>query len=176
MNGKYFQKCANVGYPQERSGNGPAEGDPRDARRLRTLPHRDGLPLRRPRGGHGAHTPRGPVEYDDASLARIEAFYLEVLAGKLRISLSPQRLDRIITAFYGEAMRIRAGRGKWILGEGGDSLGMPVVAGWGTDAIDFTPVISREVQKSSGEPFIVNCVNYAAKRDEIHANFFDEFE
>lgn len=118
----------------------------------------------------------GGVAFDDASLARIERFYLDVLAGRLKTRLTPQRLDRIMVAFYGEAVRERAGRGTWVLSEAGESFGTPVLAGWADGAIDFSPVISRELQKADGQPFIVGTVEYAANRDSIHASFFDEFE
>jgi len=122
-----------------------------------------------------ANTPHGgAVAFDDDSLTRIEGFYLSVLAGKQRTSMSVQRLDRIITAFYGEAMRVRAGQGTWVLVEEGDNRGTPAVAGWANDAIDFNPVVSRELQKEDHEPFIVQSVNYAVNRDQIHANFFDD--
>jgi hypothetical protein len=118
----------------------------------------------------------GGVAFDDVSLARVEAFYLNVLAGKLVTTMQSEQLDRCIAAFYGEAMRVRAGRGTWVLSEEVDLIGTPVVAGWGDGAVDFSPVTSRDLQKSDRKPFIVGCVDYAVNRDQIHANFFDEFE
>jgi len=126
-----------------------------------------------------ASTPyAGPVAYDDASLARIEKFYLDFLAGKIRIQIGPQRMDRIVAAFYGEALRERRGAGTWVLAEDvhSEEYGTPVIHGWADGAMNFAPFVSCELQKSDRKPFIMGTIDYAVNLESIEASFFDEFD
>lgn len=115
------------------------------------------------------------VAYDGDSLDAIEQFYLDVLAGKETISLSQARLNRIIIAFYGEAVRERAG-GNWAFceDENDTGFGLPVVANWGQDVIAFSPVEIREAQRRDRQPCIRDSVEYCADKDAYEAKLFDD--
>ena len=117
------------------------------------------------------------VAYDAESLDAIEDFYLRVLAGKEKVPISLARMNRIIIAFYGEALRNRVG-GHWELCEHptDSAFGLPVVADWGKDVIAFSPVEVREAQIRDRKPVMRKRMEYFSNKEEIEANFFKEFE
>ena len=117
------------------------------------------------------------VAYDDKSLDAIEDFYLKVLAGEEKVPISEARMNRIIIAFYGEAVRERVG-GVWELctNENDTAFGLPVVANWGEGVIAFSPVEVRDAQIRDRKPVIRERINYFINKDEFEANFFKEFE
>ena len=86
-------------------------------------------------------------------------------------------MNRIIIAFYGEALRERVG-GVWELCENEQDtpFGLPVVANWGEGVIAFSPVEVRDAQIRDREPFIRDTVEYCANKEKFEANFFKEFE
>ena len=117
------------------------------------------------------------VAFDDNSLEAIERFYLKVLAGEEKVRVSKKRMNRIIIAFYGEAVRQRVG-GTWQLcrDPNDTAFGLPVVADWGKDVVAFSPVEVRDAQIRDRKPFIRERINYFANKEEFEANFFKEFE
>lgn len=123
------------------------------------------------------HYKKQRVTYDDKSLDAIEDFYLNVLGGKEEVPISDARMNRIIIAFYGEAVRERVG-GVWELcqNENDTAFGLPVVANWGKDVIPFSPVEVRDAQIRDRKPVIRERIKYFANKDEFEANFFKEFE
>ncbi len=123
------------------------------------------------------HHSEQKVAYDPESLDAIEDFYLKVLAGEEKVSVSMERMNRIIIAFYGEAVRERAG-GEWQLCENkkDSAFGLPVLANWGVDVIPFSPVEVRDAQIEERHIMFKERVEYFANVEEFEANFFDEFE
>ena len=116
------------------------------------------------------------VAFDDGSLDEIEAFYLTVLSDKERVAVSQARLDRIIIAFYGEALRERRDAGEWRLcdAKGDPALGTPVVADWAPGAEFFAPVVAREFQKEDRKPFLRELVDYAVNLENVEEDFFKD--
>ncbi len=117
------------------------------------------------------------VAYDDESLDAIEDFYLKVLADEEKVPISEARMNRIIIAFYGEAVRERVG-GVWELckNENDTAFSLPVVANWGEGVIPFSPVEVRDAQIRDRKPVIRGRIDYFANKEEFEANFFKEFE
>ena len=72
--------------------------------------------------------------YDDATLERVEAYFLDALSGQEKLAISQARLNRIFIAFVGEAVIARAesGRAKWALNPVArdPSFGTPVIIDW----------------------------------------------
>lgn len=123
------------------------------------------------------HYKKQGVAYDDSSLDAIEDFYLKILAGDETIPISQARMNRIIIAFYGEALRERVG-GVWELCENENDMafGLPMVANWGEGVIAFSPVEVRDGQIRDRKPFIRDTIDYCANKEEFEANFFKEFK
>lgn len=123
------------------------------------------------------HHKKQRVAYDAESLDAIEDFYLKVLAGEEKIPISLARMNRIIIAFYGEALRERVG-GKWELCEDkrDTAFGLPVVANWGEGVTAFSPVEVREAQIRDRKPVMRKRMEYFANKKEFEANFFKEFK
>lgn len=123
------------------------------------------------------HYKKQRVAYDGDSLEAIEDFYLKVLSGEEKIAISLARMNRIIIAFYGEALRERVG-GQWELCEDprDTAFGLPVVANWEKGAVAFSPVEVREAQISDRQPVIRKRMEYFANKKEFEANFFKEFK
>ena len=118
------------------------------------------------------------VGFDDETLDRIEGFYLDVLSGKEKIAVSQARMNRIIIAYFGEALIARAG-GKWALNEakGDPSFGTPVVIDWAKgETLAFSPVERRELLIENRKPFLRKFIAYAANKDKFEEDFFKEFE
>ncbi|MCR9161664.1 MAG: hypothetical protein ACE37F_35815 [Nannocystaceae bacterium] len=117
------------------------------------------------------------VAYDPDSLDAIERFYLGVLAGTDTVTVSPARMNRIMAAFYGEAVRERAG-GTWELCNNPHDIGfgLPVVADWGEGVLAFSPVEVRDAQIRERKPVIRETVEYCENKEQIEADFFKEFE
>lgn len=117
------------------------------------------------------------VAFDDATLERVEAFYLDTLAGKERPVVSQARMNRIFIAYVGEAIRERAG-GRWALddAEGDPAFGTPVIIDWAPDAIRISPVERRELLIQDRKPFLRELVDYCANKEKIEEDFFKEFE
>jgi hypothetical protein len=70
--------------------------------------------------------------FDNESADKIESFYRSVIAGTERANVSPERLSRIMQAYFGEAMKARAG-GEWGLTsfKSDSAYGKPLILGWG---------------------------------------------
>jgi hypothetical protein len=118
------------------------------------------------------------VAFDDESLDQIESFYLDVLAGKEKISISLARMNRIIIAYFGEALIERAG-GRWDLNdvEGDPAFGTPVVVDWGEgEVVAFSPVQRREILIENRQPFLREMINYSENKAQIEEDFFKEFK
>jgi hypothetical protein len=107
------------------------------------------------------------VAFDDESLDRIEQFYLDVLAGRERVDVSQARLNRMIIAFFGEAVRERVG-GSWELNDvdGDPAFGTPVIVEWAEAWMRISPVELREQQIEGRKPFLRDLIEYAANVDE----------
>lgn len=121
------------------------------------------------------------VAFDDSTLARIEAFYLDVLAGKEKIGVSRARLDRIFIAYVGEAVRARSesGQARWALNpyDRDPSFGTPVIIDWAKgDGLAISPVERRELLVQNRKPFLRELVTYCATKQRFEADFFKEFE
>lgn len=119
--------------------------------------------------------------YDDKTLDRVEAFYLDVLAGKEKIDVSQARLNRIFIAYVGEAIIARAesGRARWALNPVAKdpSFGTPVIIDWAKDdGMAISPVERRELLIENRKPFLRELVNYCATKQRIEQDFFKEFE
>jgi hypothetical protein len=123
------------------------------------------------------HHKKQRVVYDAESLDVVEDFYLKVLSGEEKIPISLARMNRIIIAFYGEALRERVG-GQWELCENKSDLafGLPVVANWGEGVIAFSPVHLREAQIRDRKPVVRQRMEYFANKKEFEADFFKEFK
>ncbi len=118
------------------------------------------------------------VGFDDETLDQIERFYLDVLGGKEKIAVSLPRMNRIIIAYFGEALIERAG-GKWDLNDvkGDPSFGTPVVIDWAEgETIAFSPVERREMLIENRQPFLREMINYCENKAQIEEDFFKEFE
>ncbi len=119
------------------------------------------------------------VGFDDETLDRIESFYLAVLSGKEKIDVSQARINRIIIAYFGEALIERAG-GKWILNDakGDPSFGTPVVIDWSKnkDTVAFSPVERRELLIENCKPFLREMITYAVNKEKFEEDFFKEFK
>lgn len=116
------------------------------------------------------------VGFDDEALGKIESFYLDCLAGKEKPSVSPARLDRIIIAYYGEALIERKG-GKWLLNDavGDASFATPVVGHWSEEEVPrFSPVERRELQKENREPFLVKFIHFAERVENLEEDLFKD--
>lgn len=70
--------------------------------------------------------------FDNESADKIESFYRSVIAGTESVNVSPERLSRIMQAYFGEAMKARAG-GEWGLTsfKSDSAYGKPLILGWG---------------------------------------------
>ena len=88
-----------------------------------------------------------------------------------------ERMNRIIIAFYGEAVRKRVG-GQWQLctNKVDSTYVLPVLANWGEEVIPFSPVEVRDAQILERVPMIKERIEYFANIEEFEANFFNEFE
>lgn len=117
------------------------------------------------------------VGFDDKTLDRIESFYLDVLSGEEKIGVSQARMNRIIIAYFGEAVIERVG-GRWDLNdaEGDPSFGTPVVIDWAKEAIRISPVERREMLIENRNPFLRDMIAYCANKEKIEKDFFKEFE
>ena len=117
------------------------------------------------------------VAYDDESLRAVEAFYLKVLSNDEEVQVSKARMNRIIVAFYGEAVRERVG-GAWqlCLDENDSSFGLPVLASWAEGVVPFSPVEVRDAQIRDRRPTIGEKIHYLANKEQFEAEFFQEFE
>ena len=117
------------------------------------------------------------VGFDDETLDRIEAFYLDVLSGKEEVNVSQARMNRIIIAYFGEAVIERCG-GRWALNdvENDPSFGTPVVIDWAKEAMRISPVERREVLTENREPFLREMIAYCANKEEFEEDFFKEFK
>lgn len=83
------------------------------------------------------------VSFDDDTIKAVEKFYSSILRGEEKLhksNISLARLERILTAYIGEAVIKRTGRGKWDLNEmeGTHTYGEPEIIEW-TDG-SYVPV------------------------------------
>ncbi|MEE9128637.1 MAG: hypothetical protein V3T84_01360 [Phycisphaerales bacterium] len=126
---------------------------------------------------NSVHFKNQKVAYDAENLHAIEEFYLRVLAGDEKVPISEARMNRIIIAFYGEALRERVG-GVWELCEDKNdtAFGLPVLANWAEGVIAFSPVEVRDAQILDRKPVMRDRLEYFANKEEFEANFFKEFE
>lgn len=118
------------------------------------------------------------VDFEGDSLDRIEQFYLDAIEGKENVGVSRARLNRIIIAYFGQALIERAG-GNWALNEArrDPSFGTPVVVRWGTgDSMAFSPVERRELLIQNRKPFLREFIAYAVNKEQFEKDFFKEFE
>lgn len=110
------------------------------------------------------------VGFDLQTADKIEAYYLDVLNGKEKISASMARFDRIFIAYIGEAIMERVG-GNWTLceDEGDPAYETPVITGWtsDTDAVSISPVLLREDLRKNKKPGVLRqMIEYAIRREE----------
>lgn len=121
------------------------------------------------------------VGYNDETLNRIEAYYLDVLDGKEQTGISQARINRIFIAYVGEAVIERAENkvAKWALNpvEGDPSFGTPVIIDWAKDeGIAISPVERRELLIENRAPFLCELVNYCETKQKFEEDFFKEFD
>ena len=116
------------------------------------------------------------VGFDDETLDRIEAFYLDFLSGRENVDVSPARMNRIIIAYFGEAVIKRCG-GRWELNDvrGDPSFGTPVVIDWAKDSMRISPVERRELLIEDRVPFLREMITYCANKEKFEEDFFKEF-
>ena len=104
-----------------------------------------------------------------------------MLDGKERTDVSQSRMNRLFSAYIGEAIleRAESGIAKWELNpvEDDPSFGTPVVIDWAKDdGMAISPVERRELLIANREPFLKELVNYCENKEKIEEAFFDEFD
>lgn len=116
------------------------------------------------------------VGFDDESLNSIERFFVDAVDGKENVDVTRARLERIFTAYVGEAVIGRAG-GHWALNtvEDDPSFGTPVIIEWAREAMRISPVELRESLLENREPLLRDLVEYCVNKDTIEEDFFKEF-
>jgi hypothetical protein len=126
---------------------------------------------------HGERYQGARATFDDDGIERVELFYREVLEGREDVGVSPNRLDRIMLAYLGQAVISRAG-GTWDLHavEGDPAFGTPVVVEWGTtgDYVRFSPVEWLEELKKQGGRSVREFIDYAIHQEDFERGLFGE--
>jgi hypothetical protein len=119
----------------------------------------------------------GRPAFDHDGIERAERFYRDVLEGREDAGVSPNRLDRIMLAYLGQAVISRAG-GTWDLHavEGDPAFGTPVVVEWGTtgDYVRFSPVEWLEELKKRGGRSVREFIDYAIHQEDFERGLFEE--